>query len=401
VGEVTLTSDAAVRQEADIIRHSKVVITPHKEVNTTTLPMEPHRLRMVQRLITIVLSHQWVGINMVSQQCTFREIVFWTNSKAGSNVELQPLAPNGSGYGQQKTGDTVLNECRKVDGGIDFANGLLGKLKTAQSRSLTDANSSAAMADLDALNSQIMNEYRVLAASVKRIKQKPDSGSPMNTPQVGRVDRKLKNAVNDYQRMEAVYRQQLQEQMKRQYRIVLPDASDAEVAAAVEDTSNQQVFSQALMQSTRRGDARQALSAVEDRHGAIQKIERQMVELAELFNQMNELVEQQEAAVVVIEQKGEEVVDNMENGNVQLTTGIKSARAARRKKWWCLLIAVIIVIIIVVIVIIVVKVVLPQPKAKRSLVEVLQARYLPAADPRTLRGRMGLLRAPDWTPDSQ
>jgi syntaxin 1B/2/3 len=236
-----------------------------------------------------------------------------------------------------------------------------------------------------------MNDFRLLAARVKRVKQRPDSGSPMNAPQVGRVDRKLKTTVSQYQKVEAAYRKNLQEQMARQYKIVRPDASDAEVTAAVEDTSNQQVFSQALMQSTRRGDARQALSAVENRHVAIQKIEQQMMELAQLFQQMNELVEQQESAVVAIEQKGEEVVDNM----------IKSARAARRKKWWCLLIAVIIVIIIVVIVIIVVKVVLPQPKAKRSLVEALQRRYLPAADPWTPRGRAGLLRDPDWTPDSQ
>jgi syntaxin 1B/2/3 len=246
-----------------------------------------------------------------------------------------------------------------------------------------------------------MNDFRLLAARVKRVKQRPDSGSPMNAPQVGRVDRKLKTTVSQYQKVEAAYRKNLQEQMARQYKIVRPDASDAEVTAAVEDTSNQQVFSQALMQSTRRGDARQALSAVENRHVAIQKIEQQMMELAQLFQQMNELVEQQESAVVAIEQKGEEVVDNMANGNDQLVTGIKSARAARRKKWWCLLIAVIIVIIIVVIVIIVVKVVLPQPKAKRSLVEALQRRYLPAADPWTPRGRAGLLRDPDWTPDSQ
>jgi t-SNARE complex subunit (syntaxin) len=127
--------------------------------------------------------------------------------------------------------------------------------------------------------------------------------------------------------------------MVRQYRIVNPNASQAEVEAIVSDTSaNQQVFSQALMNADRRGQSRQALNAVENRHAAIQKIEQQMIELADLFNQMEELVVQQEAAVTVIEQRGEEVVENIQGGNEHLVTGVNSARARNRKKWWCLLI---------------------------------------------------------------
>lgn len=60
------------------------------------------------------------------------------------------------------------------------------------------------------------------------------------------VDRKLKQAMNEFQQLEQVFRKKLGEQMARQYRIVNPDASDEEVVAAVEDTENNQVFSQAV-----------------------------------------------------------------------------------------------------------------------------------------------------------
>jgi syntaxin 1B/2/3 len=108
------------------------------------------------------------------------------------------------------------------------------------------------------------------------------------------------------------------------------------VSKAVEDKSNNNIFSQALMQSSRQGQAQSALSAVENRHQAIQKIESQMIELAELFQDMENLVVQQEAAVTNIEMKGEEVVENMDKGTEQIGVAIKSARNARKWKWWCL-----------------------------------------------------------------
>jgi hypothetical protein len=81
---------------------------------------------------------------------------------------------------------------------------------------------------------------------VKNIKQDPESGNPRNAPQVGKVDRRLKTTITRSQQLERDFRRKAQEQIERQYRIVRPDASDAEVREAVEDTSNQQVFSQAV-----------------------------------------------------------------------------------------------------------------------------------------------------------
>jgi syntaxin 1B/2/3 len=252
---------------------------------------------------------------------------------------MQPLAANGGSFGRQQDPNAILNECREIDKGIDSIERNLENLRMLQQRSLDDPDSSQQSAtnkQLDALSSETMTMYRNFAARIKAIKQQPDSGSPKNAPQVGKVDRKLKTAINQYQNIESDFRRKLQTQMARQYRIVRPEASDAEVREAVEDTSNQQVFSQALLQSDRRGQSRAALSAVENRHAAIQKIEAQMIELAQLFQDMEELVVQQEPAVVNIEQKGEEVVENMDKGNQEIATAIVSARARNRKKWWCL-----------------------------------------------------------------
>ena len=98
------------------------------------------------------------------------------------------------------------------------------------------------------------------------------------------------------------------------------------------------MMSRQLLQSDRRGQSQSALRAVQGRHEAIQKIERQVIELAQLFEDMNALVVQQEDVVTNIDTQAAVVHENVEQANVQLDGAIEKARSRNRKKWWCLLI---------------------------------------------------------------
>ncbi|GKT64882.1 SNARE protein [Colletotrichum tofieldiae] len=271
----------------------------------------------------------------------------------GTNVEMESLAQNASGFGQSDP-NAILNECRSIDQGIDQIEANLNQLRMLQERTLTDADTSANSStarQLDALSSETMTMYRSLTDRVRTVKSSPDGQSPRNSPQVGRVDRRLKGAIQQYQQVESAFRKRTQDQMARQYRIVRPDADEREVREAVEDAgAGAQIFQQAVMQSGRQAQANAVLNAVQDRQAALQKIEQQMVELAQLFQDMDVLVVQQEAAVTQIEQKGEEVVENLDKGNQEIGVAVNTARKTRKKKWWCLGICVLIVIIIAVIV---------------------------------------------------
>ncbi|CRK18922.1 hypothetical protein BN1723_011711 [Verticillium longisporum] len=171
------------------------------------------------------------------------------NQSLGSNVEMAPLAQNAGSFGQGDP-NSILNECRSIDSGIDEVERNLDQLRMLQDRVLADADTSGA--------------------------------SPA----------------------------------KRQL-------------------------------DGRQGQARAALNAVQDRHAEIQRIEQQMVELAQLFQDMDTLVVQQEAAVAQIEQKGEEVAENLDKGNEEIGVAVDTARKTRKKKWWCLGICVLIILIIV------------------------------------------------------
>ena len=74
------------------------------------------------------------------------------------------------------------------------------------------------------------------------------------------------------------------------------------------------------------------------RHEEIQKIERDFVELAQMFEDLDALVVQQDASTQQIEQAGEEVNANVVKANEEIKGAIEKARSRNRKKWWCLLI---------------------------------------------------------------
>ena len=145
--------------------------------------------------------------------------------------------------------NAILNECRDIDRGIDSIQRNLERLRFLQQRAIDDPDASQGTQtnrELDSLSSDTMTLYRSFAGRIKAIKQRKESGEAKNKPQVGLVDRKLKSAINEYQQVDRDFRHKLSAQMERQYRIVRPDASEQEVREAVQDTSNNQVFSQAV-----------------------------------------------------------------------------------------------------------------------------------------------------------
>jgi len=110
------------------------------------------------------------------------------------------------------------------------------------------------------------------------------------------------------------------------------------------------------LSGNRRGEARSALREVQARHNEIQRIEKTIIELADLFTQMEQLVVEQEAMVENIDQRGEEVTTNVVKAQEEIGEAVEKARSRRRKKWWCLLIVLLIIIAIVVIALVVTKV---------------------------------------------
>ena len=251
-------------------------------------------------------------------------------------MEMQPLTSNDGQYEQQAHRDpnAILNDCRTVGRAIDDLEARLEELQRLQ-RGFT-SGSGTTNKEIDGMSADIMTGYRGLADRVRRIKSQPEANEARNKPQVDALDRRIRKAINNYQQMESQFRKEVQEQQRRQYLIVNPEATESEIQEATQDGGDTQIFQQALLNSDRRGQAQSTLRNVQQRSEAIRQIERTLMELQQLFQDLDTLIVQQEPMVQNIEQKAEETNQHLEAGNVHVDKAVNSARAARKKKWICL-----------------------------------------------------------------
>ena len=247
---------------------------------------------------------------------------------------MQRLTGSESSQAGPRDPNAILNDCRTVGRAIDDLESRLQELQRLQRN--FNSGTGASNKEVDSMSADIMSGYRGLADRVKRIKSQPDAQNARNRPQVDALDRRIRKAINAYQQIESSFRKEVQEQQRRQYLIVRPDASESEIREATEAGGDTQIFQQALLNSDRRGQAQSTLRNVQQRHDAIQQIERTMIELSQLFQDLDAMVVQQDVQIVQVEQKAEETTGHLEAANVHVGKAVVSARAARKKKWICL-----------------------------------------------------------------
>ncbi|ODQ67553.1 t-SNARE [Nadsonia fulvescens var. elongata DSM 6958] len=268
--------------------------------------------------------------------------------------------PNAVAYGNntqsQVGGDDMIQFFAEID---DIKHNLvqfdenIERVEALHKRSLNEVSEEDedwTQKQLTSITDETFTLSQSLKTRIKSLEAKSQRDSTKKV-QAENVKRQFMDSIQKFQGVEANFRQRYRERAERQYRIVKPEATDFEVKEAIEDSTGTQIFSQALLTSNRRGQARTALSEVQSRHREIQKIEKTMGELAQMFHDMEILVAEQEAPVQHIEEQTQNVQGDIEQGVAHTNKAVKSARALRKKKWWCLGICLLIIIIIVVVVV--------------------------------------------------
>ncbi|PNS20372.1 Syntaxin-like protein psy1 [Sphaceloma murrayae] len=231
----------------------------------------------------------------------------------------------------------------------------ISSLATAHQRTLSSTDSSASSAlealttETQVLNTRIKDQIKFLerdAVASSRAGPAGSAGKGMKDSQVGQLKSSFRKQLDEFQREEAGYEKRYREQIARQYRIVNPEASEEEVREAADaDWGSEGVFQTAL-KTNRTATASTVLGAVRARHADIQRIERTLQDLQLLFQQLAEEVVLQDAQVTQTERQTEDVMQNTQAGNKELTKGVDSAKRARKLKWWCFWIVVVIVLVL-------------------------------------------------------
>ncbi|OQE29874.1 hypothetical protein PENSTE_c002G10190 [Penicillium steckii] len=252
---------------------------------------------------------------------------------------------------QQSGGPSaILNKCRELNDAItELRTKREGQLASAQSSlldSATGKEDQIARQNVDYIEDEINTALRYLRDQFKRIKETPGSGDQRVSGQVENVNRNLRREIEQYQRTQSDFRKRLEEQVRRRYEIANPEATPEELEQGVQNVlaGQEQAFMTPGTRSRQANDARQATM---QRSAAIRKIEQDMIQLGQLYQEVAELVHQQEPAVQQIEQGAEETHRNVQQANTKLDNAIVSARNARRWKWYALIIVIIIIAIVV------------------------------------------------------
>jgi len=255
------------------------------------------------------------------------------------------------------TGDSMsafYAEISAIQDSIRNFNDNVSRIGDLHSRSLNNTDENAAQRNHAQLE-ELVGGTSALSATLKRrikaLERQGGSGrdAQIRKQQTALVKSKFVEAIQSYQTVEQQYRTKYKQRMERQIKIVNPDATPEEVRAAVNDDQGGQIFSQALMNSNRYGESRRAYREVQERHEDIKRIEQTLGELAQLFNDMSLVVEQQDEVINVIETQAAGVEKDTEMGLQYTEKAVVSARSARQKRWICFWIAFIVVIIIAVV----------------------------------------------------
>ncbi|CAO1638577.1 unnamed protein product [Sympodiomycopsis kandeliae] len=300
----------------------------------------------------------------------------------GYAAQQQPQQPQAGGYDQQFTapanGGANSYEMQEKPAGGDM-NSFFAEISEIQDmireiednvrgianlhnqslNNVDEAASQQAHAQLGTVSQGTSRLTNAVKNRIKKLEQQtsrvPEGGDKnVRRTQIGSLKNQFKGVIQNYQEVEQQYRQKFRQRQERQFRIVKPDATPQEVKAALDDDNGGQIFSQALLNSNRHGEARGALREVQERHEDIKRIEKTIVELAQLFQEMDILISEQDDQVNAIESTAVNVEQDMSSGLAATGKAVKSAKAARKKRKICFIISIVLILVIAAVVAIVV-----------------------------------------------
>jgi syntaxin 1B/2/3 len=169
-----------------------------------------------------------------------------SNLSATSNYSnnAAPAFPAGS---EELKQPVFLQEVGKTNSLLKQLSDSIPRIRELHDQAIGSADASppagleALTADTQALNTSIRNSIKYLEADAAR------STDPAKKTQVQALKRNFQGSLNQYLAEEKRYRERCVDQIKRQYRIVYPNASQAEVdEASQQDWGNEGVFQTAV-----------------------------------------------------------------------------------------------------------------------------------------------------------
>jgi t-SNARE complex subunit (syntaxin) len=207
------------------------------------------------------------------------------------------------------------------------------------------------MEQTDAAVSQVQKMLKAMDAENKAFTRSGGtSEARIRANMHGTITRKFVEVMGDYQAVQTAFKNKYRERAERQFRIVKPDVTRAEVDEALEGDPDHtpEIFSQQIMQGSSHASAHNALADIQEKHGALRQLEASLQELHQLFIDMAVLVQSQGELLDQIEHTVSKSVVYTGKAVEELRTAAAYKQKARKKQW-CVAITGLIILCVVVV----------------------------------------------------
>jgi len=284
----------------------------------------------------------------------------------GRDLEMQQVGHHGGGGGGGGSYDDMEKfneEVSSIQSQIKTYNSQVSEISALQNQrfaALDTTNSDISHLDdsishqstlNSSLSASIKSRIQALNTSTNRLPPNRNEERNVRKLQIETLRKRFLEAIENYQQVEKGSRDRVRLRLERQVRIVKPDASEEEVKQAVRDAEEEgasAIFSQ--INASRMSEARNVLGEVRDRSKEIKKIEKTLVELASLFNEMSIALDEQGEQLEEIEEKQGLITQDVMQTVGILGKGKVSARNYRKGRWLMLWISLVVLIVIAIIV---------------------------------------------------
>jgi t-SNARE complex subunit (syntaxin) len=205
--------------------------------------------------------------------------------------------------------------------------------------------------DTNAKAASVRSLLTHLDAELKSMLQRDPSSEQTSDYKIRRnmhatLTKKFMEVMQAYQDCQTKYKNKYQETVKRQFKIVKPDATADEVESVLQGGGDQ-IFTEHMLAS-RNAQARAALEDVQEKHKDIQRLESSIQELHQLFVDLSVLVESQGELLDQIEYSVSQSLSYTKTGVQELEKANEYAAKSRKKM--CILLVFFLVVIMFVVV---------------------------------------------------
>lgn len=177
-----------------------------------------------------------------------------------------------------------------------------------------------------------------LAASIRtRLSQLSKSGTRLALTQQRKLGKNFLETMKRFENLQSHYRSLYREQLRRQYLIVKPEATLAELAQLDAADHHQMLFSLA-----NKAIAQTTLRAMQERHADVKNLERSVADLHQIFLEVQLVVNQQGGALDQLEAQIGETEGVAQAAAGEMQGAVQKKKSTQRRKWILLLVIVVV-----------------------------------------------------------